>query len=100
MKTLIILAGALSLAACGVSDVHPGNVPPPPPKPPVVITKEVPVPVVCKNEVTKPLIDINSVNPDSPLEEQNRALRATIAELMVYINDLSSGFVGCGGTIK
>lgn len=100
MKKLgIILGASLALSACATTGIGGGKDPGPPPEIKIV-EKLVPVPVPCKNEVTKPQIDIDGANPDAPLEEQNSVLRSTIAQLMVYINDLTSGFQGCGGTVK
>ena len=98
-KLAIVLGASLMLSACATTGIGGGIDPGPPPEKEIVI-KEVPVPVVCKNEVTKPQIDIDGANPEAPLEEQNSILRSTIAQLMVYVNDLRAGFEGCGGKVK
>jgi hypothetical protein len=97
MKKLIALAMVASLSACAGTQ-HITDPGPPPKK--EVITKEVPVPVLCKIVVTRPAIDIDSAKPDAPLEQQNATLRGTIAQQAVFINDLVAAVIGCGGQVK
>jgi|SRR5438067_1117043 hypothetical protein len=97
MKKLVAVLMVMGLAAC--TQERPIGDPGPPPKPPVIITKEVPVPVLCQAKVTEQQIDINSVDPTSALEDQNAALRATVAQQQVEITDLESALIGCGGTV-
>lgn len=86
------------LVLAGCTKPHINDIGPPPKQ--EIIVKEVPVPVLCKVEVTKPQLDINTVDPDAPLEDQNGSLRATIAQQATYIVDLIAALTGCGGTVK
>lgn len=86
----------LPLSACAP---HPQVIPPPPPKQ-QVITKEVPIPVICKVVVQKPEIPIDTAPADKALEDQNALLRSTIAQQDAYIIDLVAAVIGCGGTVQ
>ena len=97
MKLASVLGAALMLSACVTT---PKGIDPGPPPKQVIVEKLVPVPVLCKVAVTKPQMDIYTVSPDAPLEEQNGALRATITQQAVYITDLVAAVLGCGGTVR
>lgn len=94
MKRLVLIPLAL-LSACAP---HPNDIPPPTKQ--TVITKEVPVPVLCQVTVTRPVLAIDGLDPNAPLEDQDAGLRATIAQQATFIIDLINGLVGCGGTVK
>lgn len=97
MKKYLILASVMVLAACGGKD---DIKLPPPPKNSEVITQEVPVPVLCTVELEKAKIKLDSMEKGRPLEEQNAAMRETIAQQKSYIIALEAGIIGCGGKIK
>ena len=95
MKKLIIAALALTLAACGE---HPATLPPPP-KTTEVVTRDIPVPVLCTVELKRAKVKLNDLQKGSKLEEQNAALRESIAQQQAYIIQLEAGIIGCGGKI-
>lgn len=98
MKKIIVVAALLLMTACTTNDTDHLRDPGPPPKQ-VIITEKVPVPILCKAEVTSPSLDIRSVPEGAPLEQQNSALRATIAQQAQFIIDLVGAVVGCGGKV-
>lgn len=97
MKKILALAGFTLLAACGGQ--HPATLPPPP-KNTEVVQQDIPVPVLCKAEIQKAKVKLDDMQEGKPLEEQNAAFRATIAQQKAYIIQLEAGIIGCGGKIK
>lgn len=97
MKKFVILASAFALAACGGKD---DIKLPPPPKNTEVITQDIPVPVLCTVELERAKIKLDTMEKGRPLEEQNAAMRETIAQQKSYIIALEAGIIGCGGKIK
>lgn len=95
MKKLALL-GLLALTACGE---HVATIPPPP-KNTEVVNNDVPVPVLCKAEITKAQIAIDAAEKGLALEQQNAILRETIAQQKAYIQALEAGIIGCGGKLK
>lgn len=98
MRKVFPLILCVALVACGGERVR--SIPGPPSDGPEIIEKEVPVPVVCEVVVNAPARDIYGVDEDATLEEQNAALRGTIAQQAAYILDLAAGLIGCGGTVN
>lgn len=98
MKKLIPLA-LLMLAACKTTGPI-QDIPDKPGPGPEIVVREVPVPVLCRNSATAPALDIYSVRDGASLEEQNAALRATIAQQAQFILDLAAALVGCGGEVN
>ena len=97
MKKILALAGFTLLAACGGK--HPATIPPPP-KNTEVVEQKIPVPVLCKTEIERAKVKLDSMEEGKPLEEQNAAMRETIAQQKSYILALEAGIIGCGGKIK
>lgn len=97
MKKILALAGFTLLAACG--DKHDLTLPPPP-KNTEVVQQDIPVPVLCKVEIHKAKTKLDEMEEGHPLEEQNAAMRETIAQQKAYIIQLEAGIIGCGGKIK
>lgn len=96
MKNLIIFLLALPLVAC---NAHIETLPPPPTNT-TVVTRDVPVPVLCTVELQRAKIKLNELKKGLKLEEQNAGLRETIAQQQTYILALEAGIVGCGGKIN
>lgn len=84
------------LAACG--DKHPATLPPPP-KTTEVVKQDIAIPVLCKVELARAKVKLDTMEEGRPLEEQNAAFRETIAGLKSYIVALEAGIIGCGGKI-
>lgn len=97
MKKILALAGFTLLAACGGK--HDLTLPPPP-KNTEVVQQDIPVPVLCKVEIQKARVKLDEMEEGKPLEEQNAAMRETIAQQKAYIIQLEAGIIGCGGKIK
>ena len=103
MKKIMVITVAVALMLGGCAHTDSGgirDIPDAPGEGPEIIEKEVPVPVLCEVEVTAPQMDIYSVPEDATLEEQNAAVRSTIAQQATYILDLIAGVVGCGGNVR
>jgi hypothetical protein len=97
VKKVLIIGLMASLAACsGKID----KLPCPPEKPAEVITRDVPVPVLCTVEIERVQAAIDNAQTGMKLEGQNAMLRQTIAEQKAYIVKLEAGVTGCGGKIK
>jgi len=96
MKRFLALLGFMALAACGE---HPATLPPPP-KNTEVVDQKIPVPVLCKVEIERAKIKLDEMKQGKPLEEQDAAMRQTIAQQQAYILQLEGGIIGCGGKIK
>lgn len=97
MKKILVLASCMTLAACAGK----GNITiPPPPRNTDVVIQNVPVPVLCTVELERAKTKLDEMEEGRPLEEQNAAMRETIAQLKSYIIALEAGIIGCGGNIK
>lgn len=97
MKKILVLACCMTLAACaGNKDITL----PKPPKNTDVVIQTVPVPVLCTVELERAKVKLDDMEEGKPLEEQNAAMRETIAQQKSYIIALEAGIIGCGGKIK
>jgi cell division protein FtsB len=96
MKILTLFA-ALMLSACATTDLPKL---PPAPINTTTITVDRPVPVLCKVDIKKVLISIDTAQIKMKLEEQNAMLRASVAQQKKYITKLEAGVIGCGGKIS
>lgn len=94
MKKFILIAAFL-VAACN----EPLPKLPAPPAKVEVITNNVPVPVLCKQDIERRKKAIDDVEEKLPLESQNSVLRQTVAQQKAYIILLESGIIACGGKI-
>lgn len=97
MKKILALAGFFALAACGQKE---DLTLPPPPKNTEVVQQDIPVPVLCKVEIDRAKVKLDSMENGKPLEEQTAAMRETIAQQQSYIIQLEAGIIGCGGKIN
>lgn len=73
------------------------------PNPPQNTQKEevqVPVPVLCKAEVDRPSLAIETTKEGEQMEKQTAVLRQTVAQQKAYTVELEAAIKGCGGTIK
>jgi len=96
VKKTLAIAGLLLLAACGQKKAI---TLPPPPKNTEVVQQDIAIPVLCKVEIQRAQVKLDTMETGRPLEEQNAAFRATIAELKSYIVALEAGIIGCGGKV-
>lgn len=97
MKKILVLASLTLLAACGGKQTI---TLPPPPKNTEVVTQNIPVPVLCTVELDRAKVKLDAMEEGKKLEEQNAAMRETIAQQKSYIIALEAGIIGCGGKIK
>lgn len=97
MKIILALAGLLALSACG--DKRPITLPAPP-KTTEVVEQKIPVSVLCTVDIKRAKVKLDEMETGHPMEEQNAAMRETIAQQKSYIVQLEAGIIGCGGKIK
>lgn len=95
MNKLVIIA-ALLVAGCNDNKLP--SLPAPPTNT-TVVTRDVPIPVLCKVEIARARTKIDDAQKGLVLEEQNTILRQTIAQQKSYIVALEAGIIGCGGKI-
>lgn len=98
MKKILALALFTMLAACGGKKEN--LTLPPPPKNTEVVQQNIPVPVLCKAEIQRAKVKLDDMEEGKPLEQQNAAMRETIAQLKSYVVALEAGIIGCGGKIN
>lgn len=96
MRKILAILGLVVLSACGEKV---GTLPPPPKNTEVVEIK-VPVPVLCTVEIARQRTKLDRMESGRPLEEQNAAMRESIAQQKSYIVMLEAGIIGCGGKIN
>lgn len=96
MKKILVIASLLALAACGDKKAI---TLPAPPKTTEVTKQDIAVPVLCKVEIQRAKVKLDTMEEGRPLEEQNAAFRETIAGLKSYIVALEAGIIGCGGKV-
>lgn len=92
MKKCLMILGCMSLVGCSTTSKDPTNL--------EIVTRDVPVPVLCQVEIDRAKFAINQAEAGLILEEQNAILRKTIAEQKAYIVALETGIIGCGGKIN
>lgn len=97
MKKIISVILLLMLAACGQKPQMVSMPVVQPTTPTQQTTQQV---LVCNAEVKKGQLEIDKAAPGLPLEQQNAAIRTSLAQLKAYTVDLEAGFVQCGGKIK
>lgn len=97
MKTVTLFA-ALLLSACATTNDLPKL--PPAPTNTTVLTVDRPIPVLCKVDIKKVLISIDTAQLGMKLEEQNAMQRKSLAQQKKYITKLEAGVIGCGGKIS
>lgn len=94
---ILTLCAALLLTACATNDLPKL---PPAPTNTTVITADRPVAVLCKVDIKKVLISIDTAQIGMKLEEQNAMQRKSLAQQKKYITKLEAGVIGCGGKIS
>jgi predicted small lipoprotein YifL len=96
VKKILAMMGLVVLTACGEKV---GTLPPPP-KTTEVVEQKIPVPVLCTVEIARQRTKLDRMEQGQPLEEQNAAMRESIAQQKSYIVMLEAGIIGCGGKIN